>query len=84
MSRKDKLLARLRAAPKDFTWEEAVSLMGMHNFSELNATRGSGKKFVHTVTRVKVILHKPHPGNILKGYVVQALLDGLKNSGEID
>lgn len=82
MSRKEKLLQRLVAKSQDLTWDQAVTIMKACGF-ELLSGRGSSRKFVHTVTRVKVFIHKPHPGNIVKAYAQDDLLEGLRNAGEI-
>ena len=82
MSRKEKLLDRLLGMSPDFTWEEAVTLMKQHGFKVINAS-GSGRKFIHTETKVKVSIHEPHPGNIIKTYAKEDLIQGLKNVGVI-
>lgn len=78
MSKKDKLRKRLDTLPKDFTWDELVTLMGHYGFGLLNGS-GSRRKFVNAEKRL-VILHCPHPGNIVKTYALEqakALLDEL-------
>ena len=82
MSKKEKAFARLLSKCTDFTWDEAVSVMKQHGFKILNG-RGSSRKFVHKSTGVKVLIHEPHPGNIVKAYALQDLIDGLKNAGEM-
>lgn len=76
MSKIDKLLARLRSEPKDFTWDEAVSLLNHHGF-ELFKNGGSRRKFVHSTTKKVVSIHEPHPSSILKPYVVSILIEAL-------
>lgn len=76
MSRIDKLLVRLRLKPKDFTWDEAVTLLGHHGYELLN-NKGSRRKFFHSGTQKVVIIHEPHPQNILKPYVVADLIEAL-------
>jgi predicted RNA binding protein YcfA (HicA-like mRNA interferase family) len=83
MSRRDKLLARLRSNPVDFTWQDAVTLMKGSGFDVIVAS-GSGRKFVHRETRRKVLMHQPHPHPELKQYQIDLLLEGLRNAGEID
>lgn len=83
MSKKNKLIERLQSRPKDFTWDEAQKVMKLHGFQLLSAS-GSRRKFIHKKTRTKVILHEPHPQNILLPYVVDALLEGLRAAGEIE
>lgn len=81
MSRKQKLIDRLQQFPADFTWDEAVKLMKMCGFEVLNNT-GSRRKFRHS-TGVKASLHEPHPQNILKKYMMEAVVDALRTVGEI-
>lgn len=82
MSRREKLLQRLLSKSSDFTWDEAVTLMKHHDF-ELVKGNGATRKFVHKTSRVKVMLHEPHPGNIVKAYAQDDLLQGLRNAGAI-
>ncbi|TCB98137.1 type II toxin-antitoxin system HicA family toxin [Kosakonia quasisacchari] len=80
MSKSKKLRERLGALPKDFTWEELVTLLGQYGFNILNGS-GSKRKFVNDHGRL-VSFHCPHPGNVVKGYVlkeVKTLLDELDN-----
>lgn len=83
MSRQQKLLSRLQSKPKDFTWSEAVALMESFDFYLLKSS-GSSRKFVHKTTKVKVLIHEPHPEKIVKAYAMQNLIDGLTNAGEIN
>jgi len=82
LSKKEKALARLLSKSTDFTWDEALVVMKQHGFTALNGN-GSRRKFVHEVTRVKVLIHEPHPEKIIKAYALQLLIDGLRNAGEI-
>ena len=82
MSRKDKLLTRLQGKPKDFSWEEACALMKQCGF-EIHKGKGSRRKFVKKEMGLVVILHKPHPQNVLKQYNLSNLIDLLKRAGEI-
>jgi len=79
MSRREKLLARLQQRPKDFTWEELRRLLNSLDFreSKTGKTGGSRRRFVH-VSGVTLTLHKPHPGNILKRYAIDQILELLK------
>ena len=79
-SKSKKLRERLGALPKDFTWEELVTLLGQYGFKVLNGS-GSKRKFANDHGRL-VSFHCPHPGNIVKGYIlkeVKTLLDELDN-----
>lgn len=75
MGRRDKLIARLKGRPKDFTWDELVRLLEGLNYRETvtGKTSGSRRRFVHP-TAPTIAMHKPHPGNIVKMYVIDEVL----------
>ncbi len=85
MSRVDKLINRLNKIPKDFTYDEAKKLLENLGFIEYNKGKTSGSRviFVNKKINSKILLHKPHPSNILKVYAVKDLLDKLKEIGVI-
>ena len=84
MSKKNKLIAKLQSNPKDFTWYDAKSVMQACGFDLLNARGGgSGRMFRHGVTKQKVRLHEPHPQNTLLPYMVDLIVEALRNAGEI-
>jgi hypothetical protein len=84
MSRRDKLIARLKSRPRDFTWEELVRLLEGLDYTEAKGGKsgGSRRRFVHP-TAPLIALHKPHPGNIVKMYVVDEVLRVLTEEGLI-
>lgn len=55
--------------PKDFTWDELVSLLSQNGFRVINGS-GSRYKFVNSDERV-LSFHKPHPENVLKMYILK-------------
>jgi len=79
MSKKEKLLQRLTSKPKDFTYNEAKSILNNLGFIEDNKGKTSGSRvvFVNEYGE-KVEMHKPHPGNILKTYQINKLINILK------
>ena len=79
MSRKEKLLARLQKRPRDFTWDELTSLLKSLGYRQSRPakTRGSRKRFVHP-TGPTITLHKPHPNNIVRMYVIDDILELLR------
>ena len=81
MTRKEKLIQRLKSKPKDFTWNELTSLLTALGFTEVKTgkTGGSRRRFVNS-DLVVITLHKPHPGNILKRYQIEQIIEIL--SGE--
>ena len=83
MSRKQKLIDRLYSRPKDFTYDEARTLLRLHGFAEDNKghTSGSRVMFVSSVLDVNFRLHKPHPNNLLKDYQIKELIELVKKLG---
>ena len=79
MSKKEKIIERLKSKPKDFTYDEAKQVLNMFGFAEYNKGKTSGSKveFINKYNQ-KIELHKPHPGNILKTYQVNKILVLLK------
>lgn len=82
MSKHEKLLKRLQSRPKDFTWNELATLLGGLGYREVGGgkTGGSRRRFTHD-SAPPVLLHKPHPGNILKAYAVRDVLRVLREGG---
>lgn len=76
MGTKEKLLERFLTLPKDFTYEEVKRLFGMLGYSESNkgSTSGSRVEFISSDGKNSYIMHKPHPSNIIKRYVMKQLL----------
>ena len=79
MSRLEKEVDRLKSKPKDYTYDEAKSLLNKLGFVEYNKgkTSGSRVKFIDGNDR-KVELHKPHPSNIIKDYKIRDIIKRLE------
>ena len=86
MNRKEKLIKRFRTLPKDFTFEEVEALFSGCGFILENkgATSGSRVKFFHEKDQNSYIIHKPHPSNIIKGYLMRDILNYLMKNGYIE
>jgi len=82
MSRKEKLLERLKQRPKDFTWDELSTLLRQLGYRQVHTgkTGGSRRRFTHTAMPT-ISLHKPHPQNTLKRYVIDEVLAVLRQEG---
>lgn len=80
MNKREKLIKRFRNLPRDFTFEEIVTLFSGYGFELDNkgATSGSRAKFYNLKDGKEYILHKPHPSNIVKGYVMRDILHFLE------
>ena len=83
MGKIDKLVRRLLARPKDFTYDELVKVLNHFDYEEIKKgkTSGSRRAFVRNSTKHIIRLHKPHPGNILKIYVVDYVIKEVKEQG---
>lgn len=79
MGTKEKLIARFSALPNDFTWEEMRRLLVALGYVPGNKGKTSGSRVIFKGEGKKpIMLHKPHPGNIIKGYVMKQVYDYLK------
>ena len=84
MSRRGKLLKRLMSKPKDFTYDEARTLLIQLGFKENNKGKTSGSRVVFKKdVNTKIQLHKTHPEKILKKYQLESLLEDLNRYGVI-
>jgi len=83
MNRREKLIKRFRTLPKDFSFEEVIALFQGCGFALENkgATSGSRVKFYNDKDQNSFIMHKPHPNNVVKGYVMRDILNFLLNNG---
>lgn len=85
MNKKDKLIKRFNSLPKDFTFDELTALFSLCGF-ELNhkgATSGSRVEFINEALSLSYIMHKPHPANVVKGYMMKQARDFLVRNGLI-
>ena len=73
MSKRVKLIERLKASPADFTWDELKRLMLGFGFDIVEGG-GSRVKFFHADLNRLICIHKPHPTKIVKPYVIKELL----------
>ena len=85
MSRLDKAKERLKSIPKDYTYSEARTLFLQLGFTESmkGKTSGSRVKFYREADGEIVLLHKPHPSDIMKYKSVYGLAKYLSRIGEL-
>lgn len=85
MTRREKLITKLRSHPKDFTFDEAEALLLLLlGFERSNKGRTSGSKVgFFRGNDAKLYLHRPHPENALKPYQVRQLIGVLEEKGLI-
>ncbi|MDP4030537.1 MAG: type II toxin-antitoxin system HicA family toxin [Gallionella sp.] len=82
MGKHEKLLARLKSRPKDFTFQELATLLSGLGYRLCTQGRSSGSavRFVHS-EYAPISLHKPHPSNELKRYVIEVVIERLEMDG---
>lgn len=86
VSKFEKAKARIKARPKDYTYTEAKALLSQLGFIEYNKgkTSGSRVKFYREKDKKIILLHKPHPEDIMKPGAVKQLIEYLMELGEIE
>ena len=85
MSKYEKAKQRILLKPKDYTYTEAKYLLLQIGFEEYNKGRTSGSrvKFYRKSDNRVILLHKPHPGDVMKQGAVKQLVDYLVLIGEL-
>lgn len=81
MGKQEKLLRRLQSRPNDFTWSELGTLLRRFGYREVKG-QGSRRKFIHD-SAPQIILHEPHPSNLVKRYPLVLVIDKLREGGFI-
>ena len=83
MGKKDKLIAKLKSVPKDFTFDEMQTLLEMLGFVRSNKGKTSGSRVKFFNGNVFIIMHKPHPRKELLEYQVKQIIQILNEEGLI-
>jgi predicted RNA binding protein YcfA (HicA-like mRNA interferase family) len=83
MSKKDKLIAKLKSNPKDFTFDEMQNLLELLGFKVSNKGKTSGSRVRFMKNNIPVNLHKPHPRNELKAYQIKQVIKVLEKENLI-
>ena len=85
MSKNEKLIERFCQLPSDFTFSELEKLLSIFGYekSDKGKTAGSRVIFKNSNNR-PIMIHKPHPGNIIKGYAMKQIFNELKIAGFIN
>jgi len=80
MGKHEKLLAKLKNRPKNFTFQELVTLLVGFGYALNQSGSGSRVKFEHE-HYASIFMHKPHPLPVLKPYQLDVVLDTLNQEG---
>lgn len=85
MSKLEKARDRILLIPKDYTYSEARYLLSQMGFVEYNKGRTSGSrvKFYREKDNRIILLHKPHPSDVMKVGAVKDLVEHLVRLGDL-
>lgn len=72
MSTKDKVIARFKTIPSDFTFSELETMLKHLGYERNDKGKTSGSRVVFKdANGSPIMLHKPHPGNVVKQYALR-------------
>ena len=82
MSRHEKLKEKLLKKTNSFTYDEMVTLLRGFGYiaEDRGRTSGSAVMFCHKKLNDKIMFHKPHPEKELKKYLLEMIIEKLKNN----
>jgi hypothetical protein len=85
MSRQEKIINRLLSRPKDFSYDELVTLLKLFSYVEVKTgkTSGSRRAFISRNNGHIIRIHKPHPENTLRKYQIDYIIEELKKENLI-
>lgn len=84
MGTKEKLIERFKNQPKDFTFDEMEKLLFIFGYVKSDKGKTSGSRVIYNSWNKRpIMLHKPHPGNIIKSYAMKQVLNDLTEAGFI-
>lgn len=84
MGQKEKLIEKLKARSKSFTFDDAETLLRYFTYSRSNKGRTSGSRVIFTSeNHAPILMHKPHPRKELAEYQIKQLIEVLEQEGLI-
>ena len=84
MGTKEKLRNRFLKMPSDITFDEMQRLLEGYGYEKSNKGNTSGSRLIFkNGNKRPIMLHKPHPGNIVKDYAMKQVFEDLKEAGFI-
>jgi hypothetical protein len=86
MSKQEKLLKKLLEIPRNFTFDELLTLMKSFGYKVENRGRSSGSAimFYHPELKDKIMIHRPHPEKEVKQYVLLMMIEKLRKNKMIN
>ena len=83
MSKKEKLINRLKSKPRDFTFAELETLLSSLGLELSNKGRSSGSRVEFTCENIEIEIHKPHRNKPIPIYQIIKVLNELETGGLI-
>ena len=84
MGTKEKLRDRFLKMPSDFTFDEMQRLLKGYGYERGNKGKTSGSRLIFkNGDKRPIMLHKPHPGNLVKEYAMKQVMEDLREAGFI-
>ena len=84
MGTKEKLRERFLKMPSDFTFDEMQRLLKGYGYERGNKGKTSGSRLIFkNGDKRPIMLHKPHPGNLVKEYAMKQVMEDLRETGFI-
>ena len=83
LGKKEKLLKKLNSCPKDFTFDEMLTLLSLLGYEQSNKGKTSGSRVKFWRNTSIIMFHKPHPGNELPMYQIKQIIKALSEEGLI-
>lgn len=82
MGKKQKMIKRLKSKPKDFTFEEAETLLEYLGYQRFDKGKTSGSRVIFKNQKHgSILLHKPHSRKELLDYQIKQLVETLEKEG---
>jgi len=78
MGKKEKLIKRIKAKPKDFSYDDAEALLLTLGLKKSKAGKTGGSRIRFMYGNSPLVIHKPHPRKELLPYQVNDILDFLE------
>lgn len=81
MSKHEKILKKLLNRSQNLSYNELKTLLSGFGYIQIKTGKTSGSRvaFYNSETQHIIRLHKPHPGNTLKRYQIDLIIDEFKN-----
>ena len=84
MGTNEKLIERFKSMPSDFTFDELVTLLCRLGYKMQVKGKTSGSRAIFIGDGcIPILVHKPHPGNIVQRYVMKHIHKQLIDDGKI-